>query len=191
MLITDFSDAAPDPAHGGQFRYGSSGGVTGGTATYASGTIGTLTLSGGALTYTATLEAPSSTNMYPYSGFTVFIDGPACVDASGYSGVAFTMSVTGSCKNLFMFSDSLHLTPTNDPDRGSCASGPSQCYASQYLVTSSTTSVSFQSTPAVTGSPTAAVGFSKMTGVQWQFSIPDGSSTGCSGSFTVDNIRFY
>ena len=47
-LITDFSDAAPDPSHSGQFRYGSSGGVTGGTATYASGTLGTLTLAGGA-----------------------------------------------------------------------------------------------------------------------------------------------
>jgi hypothetical protein len=129
--------------------------------------------------------------MFPYSGFTIFIDGPACINASGYSGVAFTMSVTGSCKNLFMFSDSDHLTPTNDPARGSCGGGPSLCYASQFLVTSSTTSVSFGTTPAVTGSPTAAVDAAKLTGVQWQFSIPDGSSTGCSGSFTVDEIRFY
>jgi hypothetical protein len=129
--------------------------------------------------------------MYPFSGFTVFIDGPACTNAGGYSGVSFTMSVTGSCKNLFMFSDTVHLTPTNDSERGSCAAGPSLCYASQFLVTSSTTSVSFAAAPSVTGSPTAAVDVAGLTGVQWQFSIPDGSSTGCTGSFTVDNLRFY
>jgi hypothetical protein len=43
----------------------------------------------------------------------------------------------------------------------------------------------------VSGQPTAAVDFAKLTGVQWQFSLPDGATMGCSGSFTVDNIRFY
>jgi hypothetical protein len=190
-LITDFSDATPDPSHAGQFVYGASGGVTGGTATYASGTLGTLSLSGGALTYTATVEAASSSDPYPYSGFTVFIAGPACVNATGYSGVAFTMSVTGSCKNLFMFSDATHLTPTNDPARGSCSASPAQCYASQFLVSSATTSVAFGATPTVVGMPTQAVDTGRLTGVQWQFSLPDGATTGCSGSFTVDNIRFF
>jgi hypothetical protein len=190
-LITDFSDAAPDPINSGQFRYGQSGGVTGGTATYASGTPGTLTLSGGALTYTATVEAPHGTDVYPYNGFTVFIDGPACTDASAYIGVAFTMSVAGDCKNLFMFADSDHLTPTNDPVRGSCAADPSQCYASQFVVSSSTTSVGFYATPAVTGMPKSAVDAAKLTGIQWQFSTPDGLPTACTGSITVDNIHFY
>jgi hypothetical protein len=165
--------------------------VTGGTATYASGTPGTLTLSGGALTYTATVEAPHGTDVYPYNGFTVFIDGPACTDASAYVGVAFTMSVAGDCKVLFMFADSDHLTPTNDPARGSCAADPSLCYASQFVVTSSTTSVGFYATPAVSGMPKAAVDTAKLTGIQWQFSTPDALPTACTGSITVDNIHFY
>jgi hypothetical protein len=127
----------------------------------------------------------------PVYGFTVFIAGPACVNASGYSGVAFTLSVTGTCKNLFMFSDSDHLTPTNDNQRGSCSGSASTCYASQFLVSSATTSVSFGATPTVVGMPTAAVDTGKLTGIQWQFSLPDGSSSPCSGSFTVDNIHFY
>ena len=188
-LITDFSDAAPDPNSSGDFRYGSSGGVMGGTARYASGTFGTLVLSGGALTYTATVEAPTTSVMYPFNGFAVFVDGPACVDASAYTGVAFTLSVTGNCRNLFLFSDSYHLTSTNDSVRGACTAA--SCYASQFAVTSATTSVAFAATPTVLGAPVSTVYPAKLTGVQWQFSLPDGATTGCSGSFTVDNIRFY
>jgi hypothetical protein len=188
-LITDFSDAAPDPNHSGEFVYGSSGGLLGGTARYASATPGTLTLSGGALTYAATLEAPTASDMFPFSGFAVYLNGPACTDASSYTGVAFTMSVTGTCANYFEFSDSDHLTSASDSVRGACTA--TSCFASQFSVTSATTSVAFSATPAVSGSPTAAVDAGKLTGVQWQFGIPSGSTTGCSGTFTVDNIRFY
>jgi hypothetical protein len=191
-LITNFSDAMPDPNHSGEYLFGTTSGDPGGTSRYASGTIGTFTLSGGALTYAATLEAPTTSDMFPYSGFAVYLTSAACIDARAYTGIAFSLNVTGNCPAYLMFSDSEHLTMTNDPLRGACvATSTSSCFASQFSVTSSTTSVAFDATPVNAGQPTAAVDPGKLTGVQWQFGVPSGSAVGCSGTITVANIHFY
>src|SRR5579871_2330413 len=73
-LITNFSDAMPDPSHAGEYLFGTVSGEPGGTARYASGTIGTFSLSSGELTYGTTVEAPTASDMFPYSGFAVYFN---------------------------------------------------------------------------------------------------------------------
>jgi hypothetical protein len=192
-LVTDFSDATPDPSRVGQYVFGSSVGDSGWTASYASGAIGTLSLTGGVLKYTATVEAPTSSDMYPYNGFGVYFNGPGCADLSSYNGVSFTLtvSVTGTCTAVFMVTDTEHIRPADDPQRGSCAGTASQCYSSQYTVTSATAMVAFNATPTVAGMPTAAIDKSKVLGLQWEFQTPSSATASCTGSITVDNVRLY
>jgi hypothetical protein len=192
-LITDFSDAMPDPNRTGDYRFGSSSGQKGGTVRYASGNPGALSLSNGALTFTATVEAPTSTDMYPYSGFATYMDAPPCIDATSYSGVSFSLTATGTCPIFFAIDDSEHLLPSADLLRGACAGTNSTCYPSQFSVTSSTstTMVAFNATPTVEGLPTATVDPSKLTSVEWQFSNPSTATTTCSGTITIDNVQFY
>jgi hypothetical protein len=188
-LITDFSDAVPDASNPGDFKFGTTAGELGGTSLFSSSTVGTLTLTGGALTFAATVAAPSAANMYPYSGFVVYTNGPSCINASAYSGVSFTISgLMGTCSVVFSFGDSDHTTPASDPMRGACTA--TSCYASQFAVTASTTSVAFGATPDTPGQPVATVDQAKFTGVQWQFKPATGSTAGCTGSMTVDNIKF-
>jgi hypothetical protein len=180
-----------DPNHSGQFVFGATHGVPGGTSLFASGGQGMLSLSNGALTFSGTVEPPTGSVGFPYSGFALYFDGPRCVNANIYQAVEFTLTVTGTCQAVLMFADSDHLKPTDDPDRGACAAA--SCYPSQFLVDSSTFDVSFNATPASPGSPTATIDTAKLTGVQWQL-YPVGNatmSTGCSGTITVDNVSFF
>lgn len=188
-LITDFSDATSDGT--GNYSFGSTSGDPGGTALFASGTKGTLSLSGGALTFTATVPEPTAGVMYPFSGFVLFLDGPACVNATSYTGVKFTISaLTGACTVVFSFNDSEHTMASDDPNRGTCPA-TATCYGSQFAVTAATSMVPFGATPSNAGQPTATVDAGKLMGVEWQFEPMSGSTTGCTGSITVDNISFY
>jgi hypothetical protein len=188
-LITNFSDATSDGT--GNYAFGSTIGDAGGTALFASGTKGTLSLSGGALTFTATVPEPTAGVMYPFSGFVLFLDGPACVNATSYTGVKFTISaLTGACTVVFSFNDSEHTMASEDPNRGTCPA-TATCYGSQFTVTAATSMVAFDATPANAGQPTATVDAGKLMGVEWQFEPISGSTTGCTGSITVDNISFY
>jgi hypothetical protein len=193
-LITDFSDAVPDPNSAGDYRFGSQVGQMGGTVRYGSATHGTLTLSNGALTFSAALEAPSSTDMYPYSGFSAYMDGPACIDAIAYSGVSFTFSSTGTCQMVAAFNDSEHLRGADDPTRGVCTGSSTMCYPSQFplspTTTPTTTTVAFNATPTVPGMPTTTVDKTKLATVEWHFRNTS-TTSGCSGSLTVDDVRFY
>ena len=135
-LITDFSDAAPNGTTG-EIRFGGNGGMHGGTSRFATATKGTLTVSGGALTFAANVEAPSATTMYPYNGFALVVDGPACVNANAYTGVSFTISnVTGTCPILFKFTDAAHSDSTFDSDRGLCSGS---CFGGSFPVAGGTT----------------------------------------------------
>jgi hypothetical protein len=192
-LITDFSDAAADPTNVGEFRYGGnmpSTRVQGGTSRFASGaTKGTLSVAGGALTFAATVDAPSTANMYPFSGFVVYVDGPTCVNATAYTGVSFTLTGTlGTCQLVFSFGYADDLAATSDAMRGLCTAA--SCYPSQFMITTATTTVSFTALPVTMGVPVVAVDKGKLTGVQWQLQPASGATAGCTGSITVDNISF-
>jgi hypothetical protein len=184
-LITDFSDAVLDGT--GEVKFGSStASAQGGTSTFSSGTKGTLAVTGGALKFTAMVDAPTTTVMYPYNGFSLYVNGPGCVNASSYTGISFKITdLTGTCPLEFGFSDSAHTLPTADPARGSAPAGS---YAAGYTVTASTTSVSFATTPASAGSPAALVDPKKLIGIQFQFK-PMGTMA-CTGSFTLDDIKY-
>jgi hypothetical protein len=108
--------------------------------------------------------------------------------ASAYTGVSFSLNVTGTCQLVLEFTDSEHLMPRNDALRGAC--NAASCFPSQFLVSSST-SVPFTRTPDTAGEPTAEVDPTKLTAIQWEFHVPNSSSAACSGTMTVDNIRFY
>ena len=191
-LITDFSDAASDASNAGEFKFGTAtASAQGGTSRFSSGTKGTLSLSAGALKYTGSTDAPSTANMYPYSGFTIYINGPACVDAHTYSGVQFTIKdLTGTCDPVFGFGDSDHTAMSDDPTRGT---GPAGSYGASFALTASTTKIAFSATPASVGSPaTPVVNAAKLTGVQFQFKQKATTATAaCTGGITVDDISFY
>src|SRR6187402_362200 len=136
-LITDFSDAVPDPAASGELRFG--GGeaarIQGGTSRYSNpaSTKGTLSLGDGALSFSATLSAPEAEgpDQYPFNGFVLFFDGSACIDASAYDGVSFKLSgELGDCLLHFSFSYADALASTADPLRGKCTA--SNCYPAEY-----------------------------------------------------------
>ena len=191
-LITDFSDAVPDPSIAGAFRFG--GGVEarvqGGISTFSNpaSTVGVLSVNGGALSFSATVSAPaaSGVDQFPFNGFVVHMDGEACIDASAYSGVSFVLSGDlGTCNLTFAFAYAEDVGSVNDPNRGLCSG---TCYPSQFALTSSSTSVAFAATPTVAGMPVAAVNKTKLLGVQWQL-VPSGT-TSCTANFTLDNVMF-
>jgi len=190
-LITDFTDATVDG--NGDVRYGSLSAAHGGTFRYASTTEGTLTVSGGALTFTATVEAPNAAALYPYSGFGLFFDGPACVNASAYQGVQFTLSnvtnVTGPCQILFKFTDSAHSSSSDDPMRGTCSSAAGSCFGGAFPVTAGTVQMPFTAVPNFAGNPATLIDPAKL--IDLQFQMQPSGTTACSGSFTIDDIRFY
>jgi hypothetical protein len=191
-LITDFSDVVPDPSRpAGDFTFGSTTGFPGGTSRYASGAVGTTTLTGGQLVFTATLEAPTTADMYPFNGFVIFMSSMQCIDASRYTGVSFDLALSGSCQTLFEFNDSEHTLASNDTYRGTCPVSTTTCFNSQFGVSSGHNKIPFNGVPLINGQPTAAVDPRKLIGLQWQFGIPTGSTTACSASLTLDNVSFY
>jgi hypothetical protein len=188
-LLTDFSDATANPASAGDIRFGSLSSLPGGSVRFASTNKGTLTIGGGALTFGATVEAPTPANMYPFSGFALYVDPPACLDASAYQGVSFTLSnVTGNCPILAKFADSEHTASGDDMPRGACSGS---CYGGAYSVTAGTTQLPFSAIPTLAGMPATAFDPAKFISIQFQFQPASSGTTSCTGSFTVDNISFY
>jgi collagen type VII alpha len=185
VLITDFSDAVIDTTN--EVKFGTSAAsAQGGTSLFASGAKGTLAVTGGALTFSGMVEAPSTTQMYPYNGFSLYVNGPGCVNANTYTGISFKISnLTGTCPLEFGFSDSAHTLPTSDAARGSAPAGS---YAAGYAVTAATTGVNFAATPTSPGSPAALVDPKKLIGIQFQFKAM--GTTACTGGFTLDDIKY-
>jgi hypothetical protein len=191
-LITDFSDAAPDPEHAGEHRFGGldTSRVQGGTVQFfnAASKKGTLSLSEGKLGFSATVSAPavSGPDQFPFNGFALVIDGPACVDASAYTGVSFELAGDlGECILYLSFAYADDLASSADPTRGLCSG---TCYPSEYAITTDTTSVSFADAQTVPGVPVAPISTSKLVGVQWQ--VVSTGTTSCTAAFTVANVRF-
>ena len=122
-LITDFSDAVVDGT--GEIKFGSSAvSAQGGTSLFASGTKGTLAVTGEALKFSGMVDAPTTAQMYPYNGFSLYVNGPGCVNANSYTGISFKISaLTGTCPLEFGFSDSAHTLPSSDSARGSGPAG--------------------------------------------------------------------
>lgn len=192
-LISDFSDVVPNPTSSGDFLFGGEDAarVQGGTTRYSNraSTTGTLTVKDGALSFAATLSAPEAEgpDQYPFNGFGLYIDGPACVDGSAYDGVSFTLSGDlGDCLLHFSFTYADGLATTADPLRGKCTA--SNCYPAEYEITTSATYVNFVDIATIPGVPAPAVDSKELVGVQWQL-VPSGTE-GCTATITVDDVKF-
>ena len=197
-LITNFSDAMASTTSKGNYTFGSSGvaaGMMGGTSLYASGTTGTLSVSGGMLTFKGTVPPPTIADMTPYSGFEVYVTGPDCLNAGIFYGVKFTYMSTGPCPVLIAIVDSERVTPSNDPNRGICVDTgcyPDQFSPSQFDNGSGTIKLPFGGADPVTSGMPPGLDPSRIIGVEWQL-LPATSdaTTSCTGTITVGDISFY
>jgi hypothetical protein len=175
-------------------------GDNGGLAEY--GTVKpTATFTGGTLTIT---EMGAQGMMPTYNGAVVYFAGNAagtdCLDASMYTGVQFSIAgtVNANCTIQFSINDSEHEDSTVMPVQDPKAAGPMGAYAPQLAIAAA----SLTSTPTMMkvpftgagapsgGLPMTAIDPKKLTGVQWQITIPMGTAM-CSASLQISNLSFY
>jgi len=80
------------------------------------------------------------------------------------------------------------------------SAGPMGSYAPQLQIMSaqlkatSTTTIAVPYATPTAGSPSSAIDATKLTGVQWQLSVPqatDGGATECDWNITLANVKFY
>jgi hypothetical protein len=166
------------------------------------------TIAGGTLSITDQV-VPGSTPKYV--GLVIYFNGNAagtdCVDASAYTGIEFDVSgtLTGAgCSVQYSTNDSEHADSTqlnsagtgpNDPK----ASGPAGSYSPQLALspipsTTTTKMVPFADSALGAGSPATPIDKMKITGVQWQLTVPaagDGGPSECDLALTIDNVKFY
>ena len=137
-----------------------------------------------------------------YQGFGLYLNGNVagkdCVDGHTYTGIQFDLSgtLTGvGCTMQFSILDSEHadITASVDPK----SAGPMGSYAPQLAISQLMSNATTFKVPYATptgGSPAAAVDPTKLTGVQWQLSVPvasDGGATECDWNINVTNVKFY
>ena len=174
----------------------------GGTFVYPQTGGPTATVVGGA--WHVTLNAPGTASPQ-YMGVGVYFNGNAagteCVDATAHTGVQFDISgsVTGTgCSMQYATNDSAHGDAAANPSDLKI-SGPSGSYAPQATIaltditsTVKTMMMPFTGTGAPSGgSPGTALDKSKLTGVQWQWTIAGATTNMCTVDITIDNVKFY
>lgn len=139
-----------------------------------------------------------------YQGFGLYFNGNAagtdCVDAHTYTGIQFDLSgtLTGvGCTMQFSILDSEHADPTTSTPADPKSGGIKGDYAPQLAITTLTSAPTTLKVPYSTpagGMPSAAVDPTKLTGVQWQLSVPvatDGGATECDWNINITNVKFY
>ena len=192
-VIADFTavdGGAPVIAIGGTYAYASPPGAVQPTATMENGG------------WHIKLDAPGMA-MAQYIGVGIYFNGNAagdeCIDGTAYTGVKFditgTIGGTG-CSGQFSINDSEHSDSTANPSNpDKKAGGPAGSYAPQTALTIGTTAtvmMPFAGAGAPTGgSPATAVDKSKLTGIQWQFTVASGAANACMVDIVIDNIGFY
>jgi streptogrisin D len=123
-----------------------------------------------------------------YLGFGLGFSNPACLDASAYDSVSFTIAGDlGTCRLTF----SVLLSEDNSVNNssfGRCTA--SSCYspASMPLAVGDNVA-SFADFRG--GAPVTVVDPSALNGVQWNLTVPtDGMTAPCVANFTISNVRF-
>jgi hypothetical protein len=183
-LISDFSGADGGSSTGGVALGTPYSGAdsNGSSAPTASTSTGALVLS---------FNTGISTNMYPYAYYGLPF--AACVDASAFTGVKFSVSgsLSTGCTIQFSTIDKEHNTVANN---GTCTA--TSCYASAkgFTLSSTATDVTIKfadQTGGGTNPGAAVVDPTMITGIQWQVN-PVGGEAGssCVGMVTIDNITF-
>jgi hypothetical protein len=139
-----------------------------------------------------------------FQGFGLYFNGNAagtdCVDGHAYTGIQFDLSGTligVGCTMQFSILDSEHADPTTSTPVDPKAGGIKGDYAPQLAISSLTSNATTIKVPYSTpagGMPSAAVDPTKLTGVQWQLSVPvatDGGATECDWNINITNVKFY
>ena len=181
-LIGDFAGDA------GAGDAGSGLAIAGGISVWGGSAQPTWSVDGDTLTLT---ENASATSAAQYVGAVLYFN--KCVDAADFAGVEFTMSGTISGCTLVYSANYSGTTDSAIDPKGTCVkSGTTGCYAPQKTLTvsSSPTQIRIGWDDTTGGSPVAPVDESKLTGIQWQFTIPAGTGT-CSASISISNLKFY
>ena len=143
-----------------------------------------------------TLTSPGAVHAQYFGvGFTLNGDpeGTHCLDASAYTGIRFTVSGTlaGSCIFGYAATDSQHENASVDP-RGT---GDATAYGPQAGLPSppaspATILMPFSGAGAPAGgNPAVPIDKTKLTRVQWQFTVPAASS--CAVDIVIDDVTFY
>jgi len=185
-VIADFTamDAGTIPI-GGFFTYASPTGAVAPTAVQENGG------------WHITLTAPGMATDPQYIGVGIYFNGNAagdeCIDATAHTGVKFDISgtITG-CTAQYSTNDSAHSAASASDKK---AGGPAGSYAPQKTFTTTATVATMMmpfagaDAPAG-GSPATAVDKSKLTGVQWQFTVAAGTAV-CMVDIVIDNVAFY
>jgi hypothetical protein len=197
-LIADFMNGTPvaDPTGGGSRSLG--GIVTFGPPGIIYGPASpTYSVTGGTLNIT---ESAPATSVDQHVGLAV--DFNNCIDASAFTGVQFTISGSFSgCSIGYGTADSEHDDSTFEIPH---ATGPAGSYlplaqltAAQVTSTPMPISMPFNGTGAPSyGNPASALDPTKLTEVEWVFTIPaaaagDGGTPMCTANLTIDNVKFY
>src|SRR5262249_28188456 len=121
--------------------------------------------------------------------------GTDCIDGTPYTGIKFDISGTiggTGCTAQYSTNDSAHSNHASDPK----GAGDSTSYAPQAPLTSSATVATVMMPCGGTGAPTGGnpsvgVDKTKLTGVQWQFTVAAGTTNSCAVNITIDNVMFY
>jgi hypothetical protein len=124
----------------------------------------------------------------------------SCIDASAFSGVAFSVSGAFSgCSMQFATGDVEHQDPTATPGFGTGIPG---AYPPQTSISAGEVTVAPQVVKAPFG-PTSIPGYpatpldpQKVIFVLWQLTIPpatptDGAPAACTADLTIDDVKFY
>jgi hypothetical protein len=136
-----------------------------------------------------------------FAGFGLYLAGSSCLDASGYTGIAFDFSGgLGGCNLQAGMNFSGNDAMSNDSVRGACSGTTSQCYGPSADVTSGALATTASSPTIrvpfaafVGGMPNPTADPSTIVAIQWQLTASLGSADGgmCAAHFTVRNVSFY
>jgi hypothetical protein len=174
--------------------------IMGGISTFGGMVAPTYTTTGGTLNI---MENATPGTAAAYPGLVIYFNGNTagtdCIDAHSYMGVKFDIKGTlMNCTMQYSNNDAAHGDSTQTGNTK--ASGPAGSYPPQIGVTptaaNQTLMIPFTGSNAPTGgSPMSAVDPTKITGIQWQFTVPaaggDAGSAACMANLTIDNIAFY
>ena len=172
-----------------------------GTFNYGDTPKPTFTIGTGMVNVMDTVQVSAAAH---YQGFGIYFNGNTagtdCLDGHTYTGVQFDLSgslMGTGCTMQFSILDSEHadITASTDPK----SAGPKGSYAPQLQITSAqltstSTTIKVPYTTPAGGSPSSAVDTMKLTGVQWQLSVPaaiDGGATECVWNINLANVKFY
>jgi hypothetical protein len=185
---------AAAPASGLIADFMGDGGIELGGAIFSYGGLAqpTHTISNGIFNV---MENNGATSAFQYVG--TLIGFTACVDASAFTGVSFSLGGSFSgCTIQYSTNDAPHDDMVTDP-KGTCTLG-SACYSPQAAITSVTSNAQVVMEPFITtagGNPSAATDAKQLTGIQWQLTIAptaEGGTPGtCMANLNISNVKFY